>query len=76
MPQSRDRLQAVYARTHLRGNGVNRLETASGVEKLIEMRPIVSRKTARSKVASDQTETYKWNFERVQENPETSFKFS
>ena len=76
MPQSRDRLQAVYARTHLRGNGVNRLETESGVETLIEMKPLVSRKTARSKVASGQTETYKWNFERVQENPETSFKFS
>src|SRR5215468_194442 len=26
VPQSRDRLQAVYARTRLRGNGVNRLE--------------------------------------------------
>jgi hypothetical protein len=40
------------------------------------MKPLVSRKTARSKVASDQTATYEWNFERVQENPETSFKFS
>ena len=55
---------------------MNRLETESGVETLIEMKPLVSRKTARSKVASGQTETYKWNFERVQENPETSFKFS
>jgi len=55
---------------------VNRLETESGIETLIEMKPFVARKTVRSKVASDQTETYKWNFERVRENPETSFKFS
>ena len=29
VPQSRDRLQAVYARTRLRGNFVNKLETES-----------------------------------------------